>query len=76
MERVAGEQSSADLYHWSAMMWGEHWRQRLSLTLARGQADLVLEAVSVARSSSAGAKGRKASAEWSSTDCQPCVSLR
>ena len=57
-------------------MWGEHWRQRLSLALARGQADLVLEAVLVARSSSAGAKGRKASAEWSSTDCQPCVSLR
>ena len=57
-------------------MWGgEHLRQQLSLTLARSQADLVLVAVSVARSSSAGAKGRKASAEWSSTDCQPCVIL-
>ena len=28
-----------------AMIWGEHWRQRLSLGLARGQADLVLTAV-------------------------------
>ena len=75
VEKVASAQSSADLYHWSAMMWGEHWRQRLSLGLARGQADLVLSAVETARSSSTGAKGRKASAEWSPTDCQPCTIL-
>ena len=55
IETVASQQSSADLYHWSAMMWGEHWRQRLSLELARGQASLVLEAVSTARGSSTGA---------------------
>ena len=51
VEKVAGEQSSADLYHWSTMMWGEHWRQQLSLELARGQVDLMLGAVSVAWSS-------------------------
>ena len=56
-------------------MWGEHLWQRLSLTLAQGQADLVPEAVSVAQSSSIGAKGRKVSVEWSSKDCQLCVSL-
>jgi hypothetical protein len=38
--RVAGAQASTDLYHWSAMVWGEHWQQRLSLVLARGQASL------------------------------------
>eukprot|EP01051_Picozoa_sp_SAG22_P002887 SAG22_NODE_134_length_18372_cov_33.054944_7_plen_78_part_00 len=71
--RVATTQSSADLYHWSAMVWGEHWRQRLSLGLARGQAGLVLEAIATARSSSEGSYGRKASAEYFETDCQPCV---
>ena len=66
MEKVAGAQSSADLYHWSAMMWGKHWRQRLSLGLAMGQSDLVLMVVETAQSSSAGAKGHnKASMEWS-----------
>ena len=73
---VAGDQSSADLYHWSAMEFGEHWLQRLSLVLARGQADLVLEAVKTARKNHRGRDGgRGASAEWSLTDCQPCVSL-
>jgi hypothetical protein len=24
--RVAGAQASADLYHWSAMVWGEQWK--------------------------------------------------
>ena len=83
VEKVAGEQSSADLYHWSAMMWGEHWRRQLSLELARGQVDmvlgqvdLVLGVVLVAWSNLSRAKGRQASAEWSSTDCQPCVSLQ
>ena len=73
---VAGDQSSADLYHWSAMEFGEHWLQRLSLVLARGQGDLVLEAVKTARKNHRGRDGgRGASAEWSQTDCQPCVSL-
>ena len=54
----------------------EHWLQRLSLVLARGQADLVLEAVKTARKNHRGRDGgRGASAEWSQTDCQPCVSL-
>ena len=73
--RVAGAQASADLYHWSAMVWGEHWQQRLSLVLARGQASLVLDAVAAARNNAAGASGRKASPEFSETDCQPSVSL-
>ena len=73
---MALAQSSADLYHWSAMEFGEHWLQRLSLVLARGQGDLVLEAVKTARKNHRGRDGgRGASAEWSQTDCQPCVSL-
>ena len=61
---------------WSAKEFGEHWLQRLSLVLARGQADLVLEAVKTARKNHRGRDGgRGASAEWSQTDCQPCVSL-
>ena len=52
------------------------WLQRLSLVLARGQADIVLEAVKTARKNHRGRDGgRGASAEWSQTDCQPCVSL-
>ena len=76
VEEVASEQSSADLYHWSPMEFGEHWLQRLSLVLARGQGDLVLEAVKTARKNHRGRDGgRGASAKWSQTDCQPCVSL-
>jgi hypothetical protein len=73
--RVAGAQASADLYHWSAMVWGKHWQQRLSLVLAREQASLVLGAVAAARNNAAGASGRKASPQFSETDCQPSVSL-
>jgi hypothetical protein len=51
------------------------WQQRLSLVLARGQASLVLGAVAAARNNAAGASGRKASPEFSKTDCQPSVSL-
>jgi hypothetical protein len=57
------------------MVWGEHWQQRLSLVLARGQASLVLGAVAAARNNAAGASGRKASPEFSEMDCQPSVSL-
>ena len=47
----------------------------MSLVLARGQGDLVLEAVKTARKNHRGRDGgRGASAEWSQTDCQPCVS--
>jgi hypothetical protein len=73
--RVAGAQASVDLYHWSAMVWGEHWQQRLGLVLARRQASLLLGAVAAARNNAAGASGRKASPAVSETDCQPRVSL-
>ena len=73
--RVAGAQASADLYHWSAMVWGEHWEQRLGVKLAQGEASLVLGAVATARANAEGSSGRKASPEWSSTDCQPSVNL-
>ena len=60
----------------NSLEFGEHWLQRLSLVLARGQGDLVLEAVKTARKNHRGRDGgRGASAEWSQTDCQPCVSL-
>ena len=73
---LPGASPKVDAYHWSAMEFGEHWLQRLSLVLARGQGDLVLEAVKTARKNHRGRDGgRGASAEWSQTDCQPCVSL-
>jgi hypothetical protein len=73
--RVAGAQTSADLYHLSAMVWGEHRLQHLSLVLARGQASLVFGAVASARNNAEGASGCKAPPEFSETDCQPSVSL-
>ena len=48
VEVVAGRSASTDLFHWSAFVFGEHWRQRLSLALTRGQARLVLGAVTAA----------------------------
>ena len=51
-------------------------RIQLYLTcIARGQASLVLGAVAAARNNAAGASGRKASPEFSETDCQQSVSL-
>ena len=70
--RVVDQSKSADLYHWSAYVFGEHWQQRLAMVLARGQASLVLGVV--AAKTSAAIKGRKASPETSQTDCQPYVS--
>jgi hypothetical protein len=49
------------------MVWGEHWLQRLSLVLVRGQASLVLGAVASVRNNAEGASGRKASPEFSET---------
>jgi hypothetical protein len=72
---VADAASSADLYHWSAMVWGEHWEQRLGVKLAQGEASLVLGAVATAWANAEGSSGRKASPEWSPTDCQPSVNL-
>jgi hypothetical protein len=72
---VAEAASSADLYHWCAMVWREHWAQRLGMKLAQGEASLVLGAVASARANAEGFSGWKASSEWSPTDCQPCASL-
>jgi hypothetical protein len=65
---------SSDLYRWCAMVWAEHWEQRLGVRLAQGEASLVLGAVASARANAEGILGRKASPEWSPADCQPCVS--
>jgi hypothetical protein len=32
----AGFNSSAEPYHWCAMVFGAHWRQRIDVALARG----------------------------------------
>ena len=57
------------------MVWGEHWEQRLGVKVAQGEASLVLGVVVSARANAEESSGRKASPEWSPTDCQPCVSL-
>ena len=57
------------------MVWGEHWEQRLGVKLAQGEASLVLGAVATARANVEGSSGRKASPEWSPTDCQLSVAL-
>ena len=75
LREVADVVSSSDLYHWFAMVWGEHWEQRLGVKLAQGEASLVLDAVASARANAEGILRRKASPEWSPIDCQPCVSL-
>jgi hypothetical protein len=72
---VADAASSADLYHWCAMVWGGHSEQRSGVKLARGEASLVLDAVASARANAEGITGRKASPEWAATSCQPCGSL-
>ena len=69
VKAAAGAAASADLYLRSVIVWEEHWRQRLSLGLARGHVKLMLGAMATAQSSSAGDKGRKASPKWSTTDC-------
>ena len=37
--RIAGTEGSrsADLYHWSAMTFGGHWRRRVAVVLGRGR---------------------------------------
>jgi hypothetical protein len=64
---VAEVASSSDLYHWCAMVGGEHWEQRSGVKLAHGEASLVL--VASARANAEGVTGREASPEWSPTDC-------
>jgi hypothetical protein len=72
----AGFNSSAELYHWCAMVFGAHWRQRIGVALARGQAALVSSAVDKGRCHSKEIRGRRgASAEFSTTDCRPCAPL-
>ena len=74
VEAVAAGQSSSDLYHWSGAEWRTHWRQRLSLRLAKGHAALVLGAVATARNNAdSGSSAVKASLEWTETGCRPCV---
>jgi hypothetical protein len=72
--RVAGAQASADLYHWSAMVWGEHWQPPEPCARTRA-GEPRAGAVAAARNNAAGASGRKASPKFSETDCQPGVSL-
>ena len=47
----------------------------MGLKLAQGEAILELGAVASARANAEGFSGRKASPEWSPTDCRPCASL-
>ena len=75
LREVADTASSSDLYRWCAMVWGEHWEQRLGVKLAQGEASLLLGVVASARANVEGILRRKASPEWSPIDCQPCVSL-
>jgi hypothetical protein len=72
---VADVASSSELYHWCAMVWGEHWEQRLGVKRALGEASLLLDVVASAWANVEGISGWKASPEWSPTGCQPCVSL-
>jgi hypothetical protein len=46
---VADATSFTELYHWCAMVWGEHWEQRLGVKLAEGEASIVLGVVASAR---------------------------
>ena len=38
-----------DLEHWSAMSWGGHWRQRISVEIVRGLARCVERSMGQAR---------------------------
>ena len=72
----AGFNASAELYHWCAMVFGAHWRQRIGVALARGQAVVVASAADKGRLHGKEIKGKRgASAEFSTTDCRPCAPL-
>jgi hypothetical protein len=76
IERAVEAAAARDHYHWSAPSWREHWRQRVDVALAKGQAGLVSSAVKASRNrgKKQAAKQRrrnKASPEWSPTDCSP-----
>ena len=72
----AGANASAELYHWCVTVFGAHWRQRIGVALARGQAALVSSAVDKGRCHARETRGRRgASAEFSATDCRPCAPL-
>jgi hypothetical protein len=76
IERAVEAAAERDHYHWSAPSWREHWRQRVDVALAKGQAGLVSSAVKASRNrgKKQAAKQRrrnKASPEWSPTDCSP-----
>lgn len=42
--RLKKRRRSAEMYHWCAMEYGKHWRQRLSVTIIRGRVMVVTAA--------------------------------
>ena len=72
---AAKEKASADRYHWSAMEFGVHFQQRLGLTLARGQAELVVTAAEDRRANGKTKdKCRTAVHDFHQDCCPPCAS--
>ena len=47
-----------DLTHWSAMIWGGHWRQRIGVEIARGLARCIERAAAGGRVEGSSARGR------------------
>jgi hypothetical protein len=76
--KLAGRQRSADLFHWSAMEFMGHWRQRLSVALGRGRAPgALLGSCSRRRGHMLGrGPGERALAVWllARDDCLPTPS--
>lgn len=56
-----------DLTHWSAMIWGGHWRQRIGVEIARGLARCIERAAAGGRVEGSSARGR--SQEWDPSCC-------
>ena len=50
-------QGVGDLAHWSSMTWGEHWRQRIDVEIARGVARCVERAATGGWASSGTGRG-------------------
>ena len=72
---AAEEKASADKYHWSAMEFGVHFQQRLGLTLALGQADLVVSAAEDRRANGKRKdRIRTAANDFHQDCCPPCAS--
>ena len=56
-----------DLTHWSAMIWGGHWRQRIGVEIARGLARCIERAATGGRVEGSSARSR--SQEWDPSCC-------